>query len=224
MSQTKSKSIKILNVISTRQTINYSTNIINIPFKGTTREKKTFSFQTEQRALPRHHVLYKVASNVTNKFPIHLNSYQAELNWTCSIFVQWTSRVEFYEFHVTAFFISFLFYNFLNSRSKWRNSTQISQVIEWMMKGILIWNTVWRRNCRWKNCDNLEEKNVFALCLNGIYVRMTLTGITMCVIKTTGILSNFFAFFRHCTDIFWLSLREAVKYWNDDLLPIIDRQ
>ena len=146
MPRTTRKSIKIPNVTPARQTINSSTNNINIPFKGTTKNrKKTFSFQTQQRALPRHHVLYKVASNVTNKFPIHLN--RTELNWTCSIFVQWTSRVEFYEFHVTAFFMLFFSFtiSFLDQNGRRHTNKPSDRMNDERHFDI---KTVWRRNCR----------------------------------------------------------------------------
>lgn len=117
----------------------------------------------------------------------------------------------------------FFFYNFLVSRLKWRKGTQISQVIGWMMKGILIWKQCREEIVDKKNCDNLEEKKyVFALCLNGIYVRMTLTGITVCVLKTTGILSNFCLFptlYRHTYDAGYFILAEftrgckILKWW-----------
>lgn len=41
------------------------------------------------------------ALDVTNKFPIHLHRTGMEQKLNLPIFAQWTSRVEFYEFHVT---------------------------------------------------------------------------------------------------------------------------
>ena len=194
--QKKSKSIKIPNVTSTRQTINYSTNIINIPFKGTTKikieEKKTFSFQTEPRALPRHHVLYKVLPQ-TWPISFQYTSIRTELNSTlgnvCSMnfesWILWVSCHSIFSFTISRFSIEM-----------YRRHTQISQVMKGMEKKLSI-----------KELWQCEKKYVFALCPNGIYVRMTLTGITICVLK------NHWHFIKFFLPFFSMLYRHTYMFW-----------
>lgn len=101
---------------------------------------------------------------------------------------------------------------------KMEEHTQISRVIGWMMKGILIWKQCGEEIVD-KRIVTLWKKYVFALCLNGIYVRMTLTGITIYVLKNHWHFIKFCLFYV-CTDMldlpFWIEFTggcKMLKWW-----------
>jgi len=85
-------------------------------------------------------------------------------------------------------------------------------------KGILIWKQC-GEEIDDKRIVTMWKKYVFALCLNGIYVRMTLTGITIYVLKNHWHFIKFCLFYV-CTDMldlpFWVEFTggcKMLKWW-----------
>ena len=153
-------SIKLPSINPARQSINSSTNYINIPFrkKKLLKIEKVFYFK-QNREL---YLVIMSFKKLPQTWPISFQYTLVVQNWTevaniCSVnFESWILWVSCHSF----FLITFLFYNF-DSRTKWRKgTTQISRAMEWMMKAILKWKQKLSIKELWQ-C----EKNMYLHCV-----------------------------------------------------------